>query len=286
VSCNYRYDLAPYSWECIQNLKQGKAIFTQPPMPIKCAGAPQKALYLAADYWRSQGVLPDIEIQFRNAGGVLFGVSEFVPVLQSYMDRYGADLHFNSNLVHVDGPRQIATFRVTDSEGQTHEVEEAFDYLHAVPPQVAPDFVKNSPLANEAGWLDVNPDTLQHSTYKNIFGCGDIISAPNAKTAAAVRKQAPVVARNIRQYLEHDTPDHLYDGYGSCPLTVERGKVVMAEFGYGGKLLPTIQGLDPTVPRSIWWAVKAKYLIPMYFDLMLKGREILAVPQRAKTPDS
>jgi sulfide:quinone oxidoreductase len=186
----------------------------------------------------------------------------------------------------VDGPRQIATFHVTDSEGQTQEVEEAFDYLHAVPPQVAPDFVKNSPLANEAGWLDVNPDTLQHTTYTNIFGCGDVISAPNAKTAAAIRKQAPVVARNIRQYLQHDRPDHLYDGYGSCPLTVERGKVVMAEFGYGGKLLPTIQGLDPTVPRSIWWAVKAKYLIPMYFDLMLKGRELLAVPQRAKTPNS
>lgn len=286
VSCNYRFDLAPYSWECIQNLKQGKAIFTQPPMPIKCAGAPQKALYLAADYWRSQGVLPDIDIQFRNAGGVLFGVSEFVPILQSYMDRYGAQLHFNCNLVHVDGPRQIATFHVTDSEGQTQEVEEAFDYLHAVPPQVAPDFVKNSPLANEAGWLDVNPDTLQHTTYTNIFGCGDVISAANAKTAAAIRKQAPVVARNIRQYLQHDRPDHLYDGYGSCPLTVERGKVVMAEFGYGGKLLPTIQGLDPTVPRSIWWAVKAKYLIPMYFDLMLKGRELLAVPQRAKTPNS
>ena len=113
-----------------------------------------------------------------------------------------------------------------------------------------------------------------------------MISAPNAKTAAAVRKQAPVVARNIKQFMDHDTPDHQYDGYGSCPLTVERGKVVMAEFGYGGKLLPTIKGLDPTVPRSMWWAVKAKYLIPMYFDLMLKGRELLAKPERAKTTNT
>ena len=286
VSCNYRYDLAPYSWECIKNLKSGKAIFTQPPMPIKCAGAPQKALYLAADYWREQGCLNAIDIQFRNAGAVLFGVADFVPVLNSYVEKYGAKLEFNSNLIHVDGPNKIATFNVTDAEGNVTEVEEPFDYLHAVPPQTSPDFIKNSPLSNEAGWLDVNQDTLQHTKYPNIFGLGDVISAPNAKTAAAVRKQAPVVARNIKQFMDHDTPDHQYDGYGSCPLTVERGKVVMAEFGYGGKLLPTIKGLDPTVPRSMWWAVKAKYLIPMYFDLMLKGRELLAKPERAKTTNT
>jgi len=286
VSCNYRYDLAPYSWECIKNLKSGKAIFTQPPMPIKCAGAPQKALYLAADYWREQGCLNTIDIQFRNAGAVLFGVADFVPVLNSYVEKYGAKLEFNSNLIHVDGPNKIATFKVTDAEGNATEVEESFDYLHAVPPQTSPDFIKNSPLSNEAGWLDVNQDTLQHNTYPNIFGLGDVISAPNAKTAAAVRKQAPVVARNIKQFMNRDTPDHQYDGYGSCPLTVERGKVVMAEFGYGGKLLPTIKGLDPTVPRSMWWAVKAKYLIPMYFDLMLKGRELLAKPERAKTTNT
>ena len=286
VSCNYRYDLAPYSWECIQNLKSGKAIFTQPPMPIKCVGAPQKALYLAADYWRQQGCLSDIDLEFRNAGAVLFAVAEFVPVLNSYIEKYGAQLKFNSNLIHVDGANQIATFQVTDAEGKITEVEEHFDYLHAVPPQTSPDFIKNSPLSNDAGWLDVNQDTLQHNTYANIFGLGDVISAPNAKTAAAVRKQAPVVARNIHQLLNHSTPDYQYDGYGSCPLTVERGKVVMAEFGYGGKLLPIIKGLDPTVPRSIWWAVKAKYLIPMYFDLMLKGREILAIPERAKTPNT
>jgi sulfide:quinone oxidoreductase len=47
VTSNYRYDLAPYTWELVQGMK-GRAIFTQPPMPIKCAGAPQKALYLSA----------------------------------------------------------------------------------------------------------------------------------------------------------------------------------------------------------------------------------------------
>ena len=49
VTSNYRYDLAPYTWELVQGLRGGRALFTQPPMPIKCAGAPQKAMYLSGD---------------------------------------------------------------------------------------------------------------------------------------------------------------------------------------------------------------------------------------------
>ena len=56
---------------------------------------------------------------------------------------------------------------------------------------------------------------------------------------AAARKQAPVVAQNIADAIDGKTIHAIYDGYGSCPLTVERGKIVLAEFGYGGKLLPT-----------------------------------------------
>ena len=81
VTSNYRYDLAPYTWELVQGLKKGRAVFTQPPMPIKCAGAPQKALYLSGDHWRRNAALKDIEIDFFNAGPVLFGVKEYVPAL-------------------------------------------------------------------------------------------------------------------------------------------------------------------------------------------------------------
>jgi sulfide:quinone oxidoreductase len=68
-----------------------------------------------------------------------------------------------------------------------------------------------------------------------------------------------------------------YDGYGSCPLTVERGRIVLAEFGYGGKLLPTFP-LDPTVPRKSAWFLKATLLPWIYWNGMLRGREWLARP--------
>jgi sulfide:quinone oxidoreductase len=173
VTSNYLPELAPYTWQLVQNLKQGRAVFTQPPMPIKCAGAPQKALYLSADYWQRQGLLKNIAVDFYHAGAVLFGVKEFVPALQNYMERYRASVKFVHNLVKVDGDRKIATFTTTDASGAAATVEVNFDFLHVCPPQCAPDFIRNSPLADRAGWVDVDKHTLGHKHFTNVWGLGD-----------------------------------------------------------------------------------------------------------------
>ncbi|PQO24489.1 TIGR01244 family phosphatase [Rhodobacteraceae bacterium WD3A24] len=279
VTSNYRFDLAPYTWELVRNLKSGKAIFTQPPMPIKCAGAPQKVMYLSADHWRRTGRLDDIDVEFANAGAVLFGVKDYVPALMEYVKKYDATLSFNHNLIKVDGERKVATFRVNEGE-ETREVEKPFEMLHVTPPQTGLDFIKASPLADEAGWVAVDPDTLQHVRYPNVWGIGDGCSAPNAKTAAAVRKQAPVAAVNLLAHLDGKAPVARYDGYGSCPLTVERGKIVLAEFGYGGALKPSFPKwlLDGTKPTRRAWFLKERMLPPMYWHGMFKGREYLAEP--------
>jgi sulfide:quinone oxidoreductase len=190
---------------------------------------------------------------------------------------YGAQMHFGHNLTAVDGAARKATFR---NVGTGEEHVQAFDLLHVCPPQTAPDFVRESELADAAGWIDVDPASLRHARFDNIFALGDAISAPNAKTAAAVRKQAPVVAENLCRSLAGNASLVAYDGYGSCPLTVERGKVVLAEFGYGGRLQPTVPKWlnDGTRPTRAGWLLKAKLLPPIYYDLMLKGREWLAAP--------
>ena len=280
VTSNYRYDLAPYTWQLVQNLKGGKAIFTQPPMPIKCAGAPQKALYLSADHWLKQGVLKDIQIDFYNTGAVLFGVKEYVPALMSYIERYHAHLHFNHQLVKIDGAQKKAWFKVVNDENAPL-LETDFDMIHVVPPQQAPDFIRASNLTDAAGWVSVDQQTLQHTQYPHIFALGDVMNAPNAKTAAAARKQAPIVAVNVLQYLSGSNTFAHYDGYGSCPLTVERGKIVLAEFGYGGKLLPSFPTwfIDGQKPSRMAWLLKERILPPIYWEGMLKGHEWLVKPK-------
>jgi sulfide:quinone oxidoreductase len=279
VTSNYRFDLAPYTWRLVQDWRGGRALFTQPPMPIKCAGAPQKALYLSCDHWFKNGLLKDTTVEFHNAGAVLFGVKEYVPALMEYIKKYGVALNFGSRLVKIDGPAKKAWFEVTKGD-EKEIVERSFDMIHVCPPQLAPDFIRSSPLADKAGWVEVNQTTLQHVRFPNVFGLGDVSSAPNAKTAAAARKQAPIVAENLLRHLAGKSPHCEYDGYGSCPLTVERGKIVFAEFGYGGKLLPSFPKwlIDGTQPRRLPWFLKERILPPLYWKVMLKGREWLASP--------
>ncbi|HSG59921.1 MAG TPA: TIGR01244 family sulfur transferase [Pseudomonadales bacterium] len=281
VTSNYHVDMAPYTWELVQGLRRGKAVFTQPPMPIKCAGAPQKAMYLSCDEWQRQGRLDGIDVDFCTATPGLFGVAEYVPALMEYVKKYRIQLNFKTNLVEVDGVNKVAYFKQTDAEGVVTDIEKPFDMLHVCPPQKSPDFIASSPLADAAGWVDVSPETMQHVTFGNIFAVGDAGNMPNAKTAAAVRKQAPVVAENVIMVLNGQSPRAVYDGYGSCPLTVERGKIVLAEFGYGGKLLPSFPAwlLDGRKPTRAAWLLKEKMMPWLYYDAMMRGVEWLAAPK-------
>ncbi|MBU2583631.1 MAG: TIGR01244 family phosphatase [Alphaproteobacteria bacterium] len=289
VTSNYRYDLAPYTWQLVQRMQVGRAVFTQPPMPIKCAGAPQKVMYLSCDHWNRNGSLGNIDVGFYNAGGVLFGVKDYVPALMEYIERYDAKLNFFNNLVAVDGQARKAWFEVSEPDKEKRRVAVDFDMLHVCPPQTAPDFIRVSPLADAAGWVDVDQATLRHKSYDNIWSLGDVMNAPNAKTAAAARKQAPVVAENVIADIRNGSIVSHYDGYGSCPLTVERGKIVLAEFGYGGKLLPSFPDwlINGKRPTRLAWVLKEQILPPIYWKAMLRGKEWLAKPEKvtvAKPP--
>ena len=227
-------------------------------------------------------MLNNIEVDFCNAGGVLFGVSDYVPALQSYIDRYNVNVNYFHKLEAVDGKAKQAYFRIVSGEKEGEQVVKPFDMIHVCPPQTAPDFVSSSELAGSGGWLEVDQFSLQHVRFKNVWGLGDVMDAPNAKTMAAVRKQVPVVAQNITDTLRGKSLTAGYDGYGSCPLTVERGKIVLAEFGYGGKIIPTfptwlLEGKQPT--RSAW-ILKKDILPPVYWHAMLKGREWMAGPAK------
>ncbi|MDG6094117.1 NAD(P)/FAD-dependent oxidoreductase [Acetobacter sp. AN02] len=272
VCSNYSAAGAEYTWTCLQTFSGGVALFTQPPMPIKCAGAPQKIAYLAADYWRREGILNRADVEFCLSGDALFGVGYYRPALQSYVDYYGINVQYKHTLTAVDGPGKTATFKVTGPDGSETSVTKKFDMLHVTPPQSAPDFIRSGPLANSGGWLDIDPATLMHTKYDNIFGAGDVLGTSNAKTAAAARAQAPVVVTNLLASLDGHPIPASYDGYGACPLTVSYGKVVLAEFLYGGKPAPSFP-YDQRKASRFAWFLKAHVFLPMYWHMILKGTD-------------
>lgn len=276
VTSNYRFDLAPYTFELVKSFKGGNAVFTQPPGAIKCAGAPQKALYLSADYWRNNGIKAE-SLQFRNGGAVLFSVPFYAKALSRIVDSYGAKAHLGDTLVEVRGEEKVAVFeRVKEGEKVREEV--AYDLLHVVPPQSAPDFIRNSSLANADGWVDVNQHSLRHTRHNNIFSLGDCSSLPTSKTAAAVKAQAPVLVNNLVSALQGAELQGHYNGYTACPVTTSNGKVMLAEFTYAGTVATTLP-LDSRIPRRFYWWLKRSFLPWFYWNFLLKGK---FVPDLAK----
>ncbi len=271
VCSNYSFDTAPYTFESIKNVQKGRALFTSAAGAIKCGGAPQKIMYLAGNYYKRHRNPGDVKIEFYSAGSVIFGIEKYAKTLRKVVERYDIGTHFKHELIKVDGPRKIAVFKVTDAEGNVTNVEEKFDMLHVTPPQSAPDFVRNSPLANATGWVDVDKYTLQHIKYPNIFSLGDASGLPNSKTGAAVRKEAPVLVQNLLSLMKGQTLSGRYSGYSSCPIVTGYGKLMLAEFDYDNKPMETFP-FDQSKERFSMWILK-RYMLPwLYWNQILKGR--------------
>ena len=246
-------------------------MFTVPSGAIKCAGAPQKIAYLAADYWRKQGVLNDIDVHLVMPGPRPFGIPAIADSLDTVIADYGITLHANSEVTSVDA----ASHKVGITSVGAHEPDTMlpYDVLHAVPRQSAPDWIKSSPLSTReaTGYVDIDKHTMQHVRYPNVFSLGDAGSSPNSKTGAAIRKQAPVVVDNIDSFLKNQPLRASYDGYSSCPIVTSSHAMLLAEFDYDLQLDPSFPLLNPTKPHRAYWYLK-KYGLPfMYWNLMLKG---------------
>ena len=272
VCSNYGYELAPKTWQLVEPMRSGTAVFTMPSNPIKCAGAPQKIAYLAADWWRLKGVLSNIHVVLVMPTPAMFGVPEFARVLDQVAQRYGIDVRLQHEMVELN-PDDREVVLVDRRNGADSKVSLNYDLLHAVPPQSAPDWIKEGPLSDgtATGYVDVDKHTHQHTRYPNVFALGDAGNTPNSKTGAAIRKQAPVVVANLRAAMAGRPLPASYDGYASCPLTTARNRMLLAEFDYTMKPHPSIPFIDTQKERYDMWLLKRYGLPAMYWNLMLKG---------------
>lgn len=201
----------------------------------------------------------------------MFGVKEFSDVLVEVARRYGITVHFKSEVTDVNATAREATVTDLDSR-ETSTLP--YSFMHLVPPQSAPDWVKKSALAdpaNPAGYIEIDKHSMRHARYGNVFALGDAGSSPNSKTGAAIRKQAPVVAQNLSAVMAGLEPGARYEGYASCPLTTSRHRMLLAEFDYSMKPKPSFPVIDTVKERRDMWYLKRYGLPAMYWNLMLRG---------------
>jgi sulfide:quinone oxidoreductase len=276
ICTTYLPDHAATTYETIRRFKGGRLLFTMPPMPIKCPAAPQKIMYLAEEILNRNGVRNASEIIFATAAYEMFSVPEFSRALERIVKKKGIAVKFGHRLMRVDAATGSAFFEVKERpESETTEtVSMHYDLLHVVPPSVPPAMIRESGLAHpdgpHKGWLAVDRHTLQHLKYPNVFGLGDCAGIPTSKTGAAIRRQAPVLVHNLHCEASGSAYFRYYNGYTSCPIITGFRKVMLAEFGYGGKLMPSFP-VDPTVERRTMWLLKKHFLPFMYWKGLLQG---------------
>jgi sulfide:quinone oxidoreductase len=292
----YVPEKAPAMWDAMQKFAGKDLVFTNPSTPIKCGGAPQKIMYLTESYMRENGKRDGKNITFMTAAGKYFGVPVYHDAVVGFIKEKNINTNFNCDLVEVKVAEKIAIFskkskkKVFDPELKeeveqevVEKVEVKYDLLHVTPPMSPVEVVAKSPLANNKGWMHVNPETLISLKFPNVFGVGDNIGTPFGKTGGSVRKQAPVLVENMVALMNGKEMTAKYNGYTVCPLITQYGKVMLAEFGYDkeqiAKKEPITKAmampsfpLDPSKERWIWWLMKVYLLPPMYWHGMLRGR--------------
>jgi sulfide:quinone oxidoreductase len=267
ICSNYSYQQVDYTWECVSKFKGGTALFTMPDTAVKCGGAPQKIMYLADDHFRKSGVRDKSNVIFASGQGALFAVEKYRKTLEKVAARKSIDIRLNQNLVEIRPDQKEAILEHLDTK---ERVTIPFDMIHVTPPMSAPDLIKSSTLANAAGWVDVDKYTLQHPKYLNVFPIGDCSGLPTSKTGAAIRKQAPVLVKNLISAIQGRPLEAKYDGYTSCPLVTGYGKLVLAEFDYEGKPQETFP-FDQSKERLSMYLLKAYALPRLYWHGMLRG---------------
>lgn len=267
VCSNYAYEYVGDTWSNIQQFNGGTAIFTQPSTPIKCGGAPQKIMYLADDYFRKNGIREKSDIRFMSGMAGIFHVKRYADTLEEVVKRKQIKAGYLEELIEINGPEKLATFENLETKERTTL---AYDMIHVTPPMGPPEFIADSPLADVTGWLDVDPYTLRHNVFKNIFGAGDCTNLPTSKTGAAIRKQAPTVAENLLACMENKDMKKRYDGYTSCPLVTGYNRLVLAEFDYE-KMEKESFPIDQSKERASMYFMKKSLLPILYWNGMLKG---------------
>ncbi|KAI9322307.1 hypothetical protein BX666DRAFT_1893670 [Dichotomocladium elegans] len=269
VTSNYSPDSVQKTYKFIQEFKGGNAVFTLPNTPLKCPGAPTKIVFLAEEAFRNLGVRDKTKVIYNTSLGKIFGIDHYGHVLQKLANERGIQVNFQHELIEIKPEDRKAIFRNNaNKELKTFD----YDFLHVAPPQGPPTFIKQSPLADASGFVDVNKDTLRHKKYKNVYSLGDCANLPTSKTAAAITAESGVLKTNLIADMEgKKAVDAVYDGYTSCPLIVGRDQLILAEFsGYTGTPLETFP-VDQRQLSSIAQYLNKELIPSIYWNGLLKG---------------
>lgn len=262
----YHFEAAMELRDALESFDGGTFVVSVPDTSIKCGGAPLKMTMLAEDYFRRREIRDDVEVVMTKGSDAVFGVSPYREKLEEIWTERDIEAKLNFTVEEIDHEAQI----IHATDGATQE----YDLYAPVPPQYGqPALTDNSPLTDgdeEHGgeYVTVDEHTLQHTEYEDVFALGDGCNTPNAKTAAAARKQSHVVLENLTAHMDGRPQTAEYEGYAACPLLTKKGKAMVAEFDYENSI-------SAPVESRLNWIMDVNILPSFYWNTWLRGYDPL-----------
>lgn len=277
-------EYAAKTWEAARKFTDegGIALTSRPATEMKCAGAPLKHAFLIEDIASRTVGKGKYEIHYTAPQPALFSVPIVAEKVRMLFGERGVTTHMRHKLLSIDPGKKLASFEKTEVDATTKDevkstVELPYDYLHVIPPQRAPEVIRQSGLSwadkwTDQGWVEVDQKTLRHLRYPEIFALGDVAGVPKGKTAASVKWQVPVVEDHLVAAIEGKEGTEAYTGYTSCPLITRVGRAMLVEFDYKDNLVPSFPGvIAPLEELWISWLMKEVALKATY-NAMLRGK--------------
>ncbi|MBI4317491.1 MAG: NAD(P)/FAD-dependent oxidoreductase [Chloroflexi bacterium] len=239
------YDLegAANLGRALAHFDRGTAVVAVSSLPYKCPAAPYEAALLLDDDLRRKGVRGKVDIQVyapepqpMPVAGAAVGNA-----VKGMLTQQGISYHPGVQVVSMDAQRKELVFK----DGSTA----TFDLLAAVPPHRPPRVVKESALANEAGWIPVDRRTLR-TRFENVYAIGDVaaVSLPNGKllpkAGVFAHAQGLAVAGTIVGQIV-GAPGREFDGVGFCWVSMARGRAGFASGAFYAEPEPAMKLQKP-----------------------------------------
>ena len=209
----YTFDGATKLRDALREFKGGTVAGVVSALPYKCPGAPHEGAMLIADYLRRRGL------------GGKFEVHLFTPEPQP-MPVAGPVL---GEAVRQMLQQRAVAFHPSHKLAFDGGEPFGYDLLVAIPPHRASALVREAGLANEAGWVPVDRNTLA-TAHPNVYAIGDITAVgipgrwkPDVpmmlpKAGVFAHSQALVVSRRIAAEITGAQTSEGFCGGGYCML--------------------------------------------------------------------
>lgn len=249
-------------YDRLQNFKGGKIAVLVSSLPFKCPAAPYEAAMLIDSYIRKQGLSSKTEISLYVPEPGPMGVAgkEISGSVRQIVEMKGIK-YFPEHQVSAATENTL-----TFNNGETTE----YDLLTLTPKHQCPSVIRQTELAGQSGWIEVNRNTME-TQFPNVYAIGDItfipleMGKPLPKAGVFAHYQAEIVAHNIVQKISGNSPDKSFNGYGQCFLELGNGKAGYAGGNFYGSPLPAVKMRKPGYFWHFSKIIFEKYWFFKYF---------------------